>query len=75
MTRLRTGVALYGAGPCFAFFLFLRTHFCFLRPRHPKPRSLEGAPFAELCEGLMALLFPMGSVSPGNDLVPYDRKK
>ena len=75
MTRLRTGVAFHGAGPCFAFFIFPWTHFYFLRPRHPKPRFLEGASFAKLGEGLMALLFPMGSVSPGNDLVPYDRKK
>ena len=75
MTRLRRRVAYYGSGLGFAFFIFLWTHLYFLRPRYRKPRFLEGSPFSELCEGLMALLFLIGSVSLGNDLVPYDRKK
>jgi len=75
MTRLRTRLALDSSGLCLAFFLFLRTHPHFLHPRFLQPRILEGLLWTEACEGMMVLLLLAGSVSPGYDLMAYDRKK
>jgi hypothetical protein len=75
MTRVRSRVAFYRSGLCFAFFIFRRTHPYFLRPRYLEPRFLEGSPLTEVREGMMVLLLLAGSVSLGYDLVAYDRKK
>ena len=75
MTRLRTRVASYGPGLCLALFSFLWTHPHFLRPRCSKPRFLEGSLLPEACEGMMVLLFLVGSVSLDYDPVSYDGKK